>query len=471
MLATRLFEGSGWRSLRLAADGVLLLLAPLAADIGAPEGLGPDGRTLIWFFPPMVIVGLAVAKLYSGRTQARIVDGLGLIVAVTALAAVLLIAGAAFVDPDSDPARLIARVWLYGTLLLIGGRLLLNYAQRRARTTRLVATPTLIIGAGYVGSLVELRLSTQPHLGLDPVGYLDPDPPPPEFAPDRKAPVLGGPDDFEEAIEQTGARHVVFSFMAGPDHELIPLIRRCEHLGLQVSFVPRFFESVNVRLALEHLGGLPLFGLRPLNPKGWQFAIKHTLDRGAAALLLLFLCPVLALLALATRIGSPGPVLFRQLRVGRDGREFEMLKFRSMRLAAPDGPPLPSNVTALPTDVGPGGVEGDDRRTMVGTLLRRTSLDELPQLLNVLRGDMSLVGPRPERPEFVEVFGTSIARYDDRHRVRSGITGWSQVNGLRGKTSLRDRVEWDNYYIENWSLSLDLKILLMTVSAVFYRAE
>ena len=119
----------------------------------------------------------------------------------------------------------------------------------------------------------------------------------------------------------------------------------------------------------------------------------------------------------------------------------------------------------------PGGVEGDDRRTWVGTLMRSTSLDELPQLVNVLRGDMSLVGPRPERPEFVELFGSRIDRYEDRHRVKSGVTGWAQVHGLRGKTSLRDRVEWDNYYIENWSLGLDFKILVMTVAAILQRAE
>ena len=470
-LASRLFNGRGWKWLRLSVDSALLLLAPIAADIGAPDDIGPDGRTLIWLFPPMAIAGLALARMYSPRTQAKLIDGLGLIVAVTSLAAVSLIAGAAYVDPDSDPAPLIARTWLYGTALLIGGRLLLGYAQRHGRATRLVTTPTLIVGAGYVGALVELRLNTQPQLGLEPVGYLDADPPPAELAPDRQAPVLGGPDDIEEVIRRTGAKHVVFSFMSGPDRDLIPLMRRCEVLGLQVSFVPRFFEQVNVHLALEHLGGLPLFGLRPIDPKGWQFAIKHALDRAAASLMLFFLSPLLLALALATRISSPGPVLFKQLRVGRDGREFEMLKFRSMRLAPPEEQTLPGNVTQLPTDVGPGGVEGDDRRTAVGTLLRRTSLDELPQLMNVVRGDMSLVGPRPERPEFVEAFGMRIARYDDRHRVKSGITGWAQVNGLRGKTSLRDRVEWDNYYIENWSLSLDLKILLMTLSAVFYRAE
>jgi exopolysaccharide biosynthesis polyprenyl glycosylphosphotransferase len=258
----------------------------------------------------------------------------------------------------------------------------------------------------------------------------------------------------------------VLSFSTAPDRTLIPLVRECEALGLEVSLVPRLFESVNVHVALEHLGGLPLFGLRSIDPKGWQFAIKHVFDRAAAASLLLVSAPLLAVLAVAVKASSPGPVLFRQRRIGRDGREFQMLKFRSMRMpeeraAAPEPAP----------DTGPGGVEGEDRRTGVGSFMRRSSMDELPQLLNVLRGEMSLVGPRPERPEFVNLFGSRIERYRDRHRVKSGITGWAQVNGLRGKTSLRDRVEWDNYYIENWSLWLDVRILLRTLSALFQRAE
>jgi lipopolysaccharide/colanic/teichoic acid biosynthesis glycosyltransferase len=155
------------------------------------------------------------------------------------------------------------------------------------------------------------------------------------------------------------------------------------------------------------------------------------------------------------------PIFFRQPRFGLDGREFEMLKFRSMR-----APLEPLVLPDLPADTAPGGIEGDDRRTRFGTFLRRTSLDELPQLLNVLRGDMSLVGPRPERPDFARLFERNVYRYGDRHRVKSGITGWAQVHGLRGKTSLSDRVEWDNFYIENWSLWLDVKILLMTVCAV-----
>jgi exopolysaccharide biosynthesis polyprenyl glycosylphosphotransferase len=231
--------------------------------------------------------------------------------------------------------------------------------------------------------------------------------------------------------------------------------------------VPRLFENINVHVGLEHIGGLPLYGLRSIDPKGWQFAVKHVIDRVGAVAFAIVLSPVLLALAIAVKLSSPGPVIFRQLRVGRDGREFEILKFRSMT--------EPEAGSRSPTlsgeDVGPGGAEDSYRVTRVGEFLRRHSVDELPQLWNVLRGEMSLVGPRPERPEFTQVFGEQIYRYKERQKVKSGMTGWAQVHGLRGNTSLRDRVEWDNYYIQNWSLWLDLVILLTTISVVLRRGE
>ena len=242
-------------------------------------------------------------------------------------------------------------------------------------------------------------------------------------------------------------------------------MRTCESLGLEISVVPRLFDSVNDRFRYETLGGMPLLGLRATNTRGRYFALKHLIDRVSAAFLLFVGAPLLALIALAVRIESPGPVLFRQRRVGRDGHAFDLLKFRSMAPPRADADFRPSAGSA------PGGIEGEDRRTRVGRFLRRSSLDELPQLINVLRGNMSLVGPRPERPEFVELFNRDIDRYEDRLRVKSGITGWAQVHGLRGQTSLADRVEWDNFYIEHWSLSFDLKILALTVVAVFRAAE
>jgi exopolysaccharide biosynthesis polyprenyl glycosylphosphotransferase len=469
----RLFSGRGWTAFRLAVDTTALLLGNAAAIVGAPAAHAEtEARYLIWLLPPLVIALLAVERMYRDTIQLRLIDGVGQVIAATSLGAVSLIAAAALLDPGSAAGPSLARAWLFGTAYLVGGRLLLGWAQRRARANGLVTKPTLIVGAGLVGAHVERRLRSQPELGLTPVGYLDADPPPADMVPDRQAPVLGAPADLGRVAAASGAQHVVLGFSTAPDRLLIPLVRECELRGLEVSLVPRLFDSVNLRVRLEHLGGLPLFGLHSIDPKGWSFAVKHAFDRTVAAALLLVLSPLLLSLALATRLSSPGPVLFRQRRIGRDGREFEMLKFRSMRIEeAPAPEARAGNVVALRGDLGPGGPEGPDRRTRVGTLMRRSSLDELPQLINVLRGEMSLVGPRPERPEFVDMFGTRIARYDDRHRVKSGITGWAQVNRLRGKTSLRDRVEWDNYYIENWSLWLDLKILLMTLAAFVHRAE
>ncbi|HEX6652223.1 MAG TPA: sugar transferase [Thermoleophilaceae bacterium] len=470
-----LFQGPGWTAFRAAVDVSALILGNVAALLGAKAAdTGTDGEHLIWLFPILVCGLLAAWGLYKDTVQMRIVDGVGQVLAATSLAAILLIAGAALFEPGSQPAPLLARAWLFGALYLSAARMLLAWAHRRARATRLIAKPTLIVGAGQIGGRVERRLMGQPELGLLPVGYLDSDPPPAHMVPDRAAPVLGGTEDLGEVARETGAQHVVLGFSAAPDHHLIPLVRECEVRGLEVSLVPRLFESINERVALEHLGGLPLFGLHSINPKGWQFTIKHVLDALCAAILLVALAPLLLTIAAAVKLSSPGPVLFRQRRIGRDGQDFEMLKFRSMR-SEDEGDREASeaftNLYMLRRDLGPGGVEGSDRRTRFGTFLRRSGLDELPQLINVVRGEMSFVGPRPERPEFVDVFGSGIERYADRHRVKSGITGWAQVNGLRGKTSLRDRVEWDNYYIENWSLSLDLKILLMTITAAFDRAE
>jgi exopolysaccharide biosynthesis polyprenyl glycosylphosphotransferase len=459
-----LFHGSGWLALRIGTDALLLLLGTVAAIVGAPESVSDDGRALLWLFPPLTIALLAAGGLYRDHIQVRLIDGLGKVLGAAALATVTLIAAAAVFEPASDPAPLLARAWLLASAYLAGGRLLLAWTQRHARATRLIAKPTLIVGAGQIGAHVERRLEAQPELGLAPVGYLDSDPPPDSMVPDRRAPVLGAPSDLRRVATEIEVAHVVLGFSAAPDRLLVPLVRDCEALGLEVSMVPRLFESVNVRIALEHLGGLPLFGLRTIDPKGWQFTVKHVLDRVAAAMLLLILAPVMIALAAAVRAGSPGPVLFSQRRIGRDGRDFRILKFRTMHGDPDDREPSPGLLEPA-ADVGPGGVEGADRRTRFGAFMRRTSLDELPQLFNVLKGDMSLVGPRPERPEFVDLFGEHISRYDDRHRVKSGITGWAQVNGLRGRTSLRDRVEWDNYYIENWSLGLDLKILIMTLSA------
>jgi exopolysaccharide biosynthesis polyprenyl glycosylphosphotransferase len=466
-----LFQGVGWTITRCTLDATLLVMGNVAALVGASAAQATlESQALIWLLPPVVILLLALRGLYGDRIQVRLFDGLGSVVAATSLAAISVIAAAALFNPGVDSAALVTRAWLLGTAYLVAGRTLLAWAQRRARATRLVSKPTLIIGAGRIGARIERRLLEQPELGLLPVGYLDADPPPSAMVPEREGPVLATPAELTRVADETGAKHVVVGFSSAPDSQLLPLVRQCEERAIEISLVPRFFDNVNSKVGLEHLGGLPLLGLRSIDTRGWEFAVKHILDRLTAAVLLVALAPLLLAAAVAVKLGSPGPVLFRQRRIGRDGRTFEILKFRSMELQELEAEAHP-DVIPLHPDTAPGGIEGADRRTRIGAFLRRSSVDELPQLINVVKGNMSLVGPRPERPEFVEMFGTRVYRYDDRHRVKSGITGWAQVNGLRGRTSLSDRVEWDNWYIQNWSLWLDIRILFMTIAAVFRHAE
>ena len=285
-------------------------------------------------------------------------------------------------------------------------------------------------------------------------------------------PVLGASWDLERVVEEHGVQQVIVCFSTAPDDVLLRLFRRCEELGVTVSFVPRLFEKVTTSLDIDYLGGIPLITARAPRPRGFQFAIKYALDRIIALVAIAIVSPVLIAGALAVWISSGRPIFFRQLRVGRDGTAFEMLKLRTMRGDASCGE---ADADWALKQLASGSAEApkglvavdEDRQTRVGAILRGTSIDELTQLFNVLAGHMSLIGPRPERTHYVNLFEQSVYRYGDRHRVKSGITGWAQVNGLRGKTSLADRVEWDNYYIENWSLWLDLKIALRTAVAVF----
>ena len=467
-----LLQGRGWTVTSVCVDALMLFLAVAAALLGADEAGVRADSSAIWAFPPLVIGLLALRGMYRSKLRVQMLDEAGHVVGATSVAAMVIIAVSALTTEAGQHAELLARVWLFGMVYVGGSRIVLGLTQRRARVERLIGKPTLIVGAGRVGAQVERRLEEQPELGLRPVGYVDASPPSQELVPGRRAPVLGGTGDLSQVVAETGAEHVVLAFLSsrGSDATLVPLVRQCDELGLEVSLVPRLWESMNIRAALEHIGGMPLFRLHTVKPKGWQFVAKHALDRLMAAALILLLSPLLAGVTLAVRLSSPGPIFFRQRRIGRDGRPFDLLKFRSMRIAEDPGPAGSPSVL-LPEDTAPGGVEGADRRTPIGRFIRRSSIDELPQLFNVLLGEMSIVGPRPERPEFVELFERRIDRYDDRHRVKSGITGWAQVHGLRGKTSLSDRIEWDNYYIENWSLWLDVKILLMTVTAVLASAE
>lgn len=467
-------EGAGWGVVRPLVDLLFLCVAVVVSLGGLHNTFHVSSvRAPLLAMPPLVMVLFYLRGLYKVRLRALVLDGVVPVLSAVSVAAMAVAVLGMSLNSQVPNQTDWVRGWLFALLGVGIGRIGLAIAQRVARARRLVGKPVLIMGAGVVGAQVARRLESHPEYGLVPVGFLDEDPRSVAEVGGRDVPVLGTVEDLDQTVQRTNVKNLIVAFSSVADARVSRLIQRCQELGVEVSVVPRMFDTINNRVRYDTVGGLPLLSFTTVDPDGLQFAIKHALDRVLAFALLVVLSPVILGAAIAVRLSSPGPALFRQRRVGRDGKVFSLYKFRSMRLMPDDG--SQENVSAidflLAGDVAPGGVEGADRRTAVGRFLRGTSLDELPQLFNVLRGDMSLVGPRPERPEFVELFGQDIIRYGDRHRVKSGITGWAQVHGLRGQTSVAERVEWDNYYIAHWSLGLDIKVLALTFVALFRNAE
>lgn len=440
-------------------------------------GLPNDDRNILlisWVFVPILVVVLATRSMYRRRLNRSFLDDLEPVettVAISALATLTLImvlvpplAAGQVVGQHIRPSDIVVRIWICAAVVVPVARLLRSVAQRYLRRRYRFGSGALVIGSGPVAHQLVTRMRQFADYGLHPVGLLDERRPP--DADSLDIPYLGTLEDLQVAVHATGATELIVAPSTASDEQLARTAHLAQTLGLRVRAVPRLMDAVGRGTWVEHLGGIPLLVLCRVDPKGWQFAIKHTVGWLLTAVGFMAISPLFLTLALLVAISSPGPVFFRQKRVGRDGKVFDCLKFRSMRIPEP-------NRAAFDLKEGsaPGGVEGEDRRTWIGKIMRKTSLDELPQLLNVLRGEMALVGPRPERPEFVELFEMQVRRYGERHRVRAGITGWAQVHGLRGQTSIADRAEFDNYYIENWSLLLDFKILILTVLAVLRPAE
>jgi exopolysaccharide biosynthesis polyprenyl glycosylphosphotransferase len=451
-----------WTTLHVVADSTMTLLGAVAAEYGSRRaGVTPLPVSWILAFALVFLSLLAFRGMYRLRLQTSLLDDSRAVLIALTVTTTVVLSLQLLVTGKTSGASLV-REWAFVGVYVLTGRIALHWSALNARRSGKLMRPTLIVGRGRVGTLIAERLLARPELGLQPVAFLDKEP---LVQPDDRLdiPVVGASWDLERVIEEYGVEQIIVAFSTAPDEVLLRLLRRAEDRGVAIAFVPRFFERVPERVDVEHLGGLSLLVPQPVRTRGWRLAAKYAVDRVVAALVLLLSLPVFLAAALAVRVTMGRPVFFRQTRVGRDGKPFEMLKFRSMRTSGPED----AIAFVLPEDVGPGGIEGVDRRTGLGRFLRDSNVDELPQMLNVLRGQMSLIGPRPERPEFVDRFSQNVYRYGERHRVKAGITGWAQVQGLRGRTSIADRAEWDNYYIENYSLWFDVKIFLLTLGAVF----
>ena len=435
----------------------LLVAGDLVACLAAFAVGGYRESTLV--FAVVFLALLTLGGLHRSRLSLSLLDDLPVLLGRwLAAVAVTLLSQAAFnevrLDAEVVDWTLVARAGLTGAVAL-GLRAVSYTVVRRLRRDRRVAHRTLVLGAGQVGAQIAELLATHPEYGLLPVGILDSDP---LVAPDRLAvPLVGGTDELQQVLRDEDIRNVVVAFGSQRESTMVELIRTCDRMDCEIFLVPRLFEVHHTFAEMDAVWGLPLVRLRRAAHRSPGWRIKRAVDVTFAGTALVLLSPVLLAVAAAVRLeGGPG-VLFRQERIGADGRRFELLKFRSLR-------PVDETESATRWNVA-----HDDRLGPVGRVLRTTSVDELPQLLNILRGEMSLVGPRPERPHFVARFQEAYPHYVARHRVPSGLTGWAQVHGLRGDTSIAERARFDNYYIENWSLWLDAKILLRTAATVVRR--
>jgi exopolysaccharide biosynthesis polyprenyl glycosylphosphotransferase len=393
---------------------------------------------------------------YRPRLNASALDLLPKLIASPLLAAAIVAVWSGITGPDMTHARETMLAGLLFAGLLCVERPLCAVVVKRARKSRTVAHRTLVIGAGQVGRQITLRLLETAEFGLFPVAVWDVDP---LYVSDEfgGVPLIRNMTNLAELISVAGAKVVIIAFSGHSESEMVGIVQTCDRMDCEIFVIPRLFELHQHDADMEELWGIPLARLRRPAFRSPTWRLKRLLDIAVATLLFVPLAPIFAMVALAVRLeGGPG-IIFRQKRVGLDGRTFDLMKFRSMR---------PVNEAESQTNW---NVAHDARVGPVGKFIRRTAIDELPQLWNILRGDMTLVGPRPERPFYVEKFAEQFPRYLARNRVPAGLTGWAQIHGLRGDTSIADRVTFDNYYIQNWSLWLDVRILLRTVLSVLRR--
>ncbi len=419
----------------------------------------PDAATYYKLFPLIAVLWPIVYYfhgLYSVRRhRSRIEEGFAVLVA-TGLATLLLTGIATFYRGFSY-SRMVLLLFFCGDVLLVfAGRTAIRRYLEEAWRHGFGVRHVLVVGAGRLGRAVIDKLAEHPEAGLRAVALLDDDPQRlgEQY---RGIPVAGPTSQAAALVEELGVDTVFLALPLEAHRAMLAVLKEVGRTVADVRVVPDLLQHITFRAGVEDLDGLPVVHLTQVPLSGWMSLVKRTLDLFVSGAALAALSPLFAAIALAIRREDGGPVFYRQRRMGLDGRPFEILKFRSMVPGAED--------ESGPTWASP----EDPRRTRVGRFLRRWNLDELPQLVNVLRGEMSLVGPRPERPEFVREFKETFPQYMLRHRVRAGMTGWAQVHGWRGNTSLTKRIEYDLYYIENWTLSLDVKILWMTLRHGFAR--
>ncbi|HRV92090.1 MAG TPA: undecaprenyl-phosphate glucose phosphotransferase [Anaerolineae bacterium] len=401
-----------------------------------------------------VLIVFFFYRLYHRQRSLSLVDQFYLIFGAASVGTIIAIAFISFFFKNQldYPRLMIIYTWMLTILLTSLGRAVLSRVEAFLRARGWGEERVLIVGTGEVGRIVQQKIRRTPQLGYRVIGFIDDNP---KAKAIQNTPVLGTTDDISDLIGSHKINEVIIAMQEVTHQEILKIVGECDPGRVAVKVFPDVFQIIASEVTIGDLGGLPMLSVRDTALHGWQLVVKRVIDIIGSAAGLVILSPLMLLLAILIKLESAGPVFYTQERMGLDGKRFMMLKFRSMR-------------TDAEKETGPVWTTANDtRRTRLGTFLRKVSIDEFPQFINVFLGEMSLVGPRPERPIFVEQFKRSIPRYMDRHREKAGITGWAQINGLRGDTSIIERTKYDLWYIENWSLTLDFRIIIRTILQLF----
>ncbi|HET7617381.1 MAG TPA: undecaprenyl-phosphate glucose phosphotransferase [Vicinamibacterales bacterium] len=443
---------------------LLAYLVRFQSGLPVPKGYPPFEQYLriAPFIGILVPIAFQIQGLYRLRRGRSRVDDFFAVFVGTILSVVLGIVGTlyfqAYYVPDVLKSRGVYEVsqgvWaaflVINVALSYGSRELVRELLERRWRAGIGLKRVLIAGAGDLGRVVADKVLEHRELGFSVVGFID-DRAIGDHIGYRGIPLLGTLVEADDIIRRERIDHLYVALPLEEHVKMLSLVETTNREGVDVHVVPDLLQFIALRARLENLDGVPIISLNDVPLRGFNSVLKRMLDVAISAAALAALAIPFAIVALLIRKTSRGPVFYKQERMGLDGKAFDVYKFRSMYEGAED-------------ETGPIWARDEDPRcTPVGLWLRRFDLDELPQFWNVFKGDMSIVGPRPERPYFVEQFKHRIPQYMLRHKVKAGITGWAQVNGWRGNTSLEKRIEFDLYYIENWSVALDLKIMWLTV--------
>jgi Undecaprenyl-phosphate glucose phosphotransferase len=418
---------------------------------GAATYLGMFGVTVA-----TMLLTFYFSRLYSLKRGASRVDEFYKIAAAISIGTVLALAtNSVLLGDDFIYSRQVLLIgWFLAIVFVTVLRLVYSFIIGELRKHGLDRARVLVVGAGPTAAIVVDRLDRHRTIGYEVVGVVENTYDERRFESSvGRAPVLGSISRLPRIVRKHKVDEVIVALSGASDQQLREVIKLVQDESVSVKIYPDAFQLMTQHeVSVAELSGLPLLSVKDVALRGWNRKVKRAFDIVFSASVLILTAPLLLILAVLVKLTSPGPVFFIQTRVGLDGTPFQLVKFRTMRVAGNDG----ANGKAAWT------VENDPRRTRFGSFLRRFSLDELPQFYNVLIGEMSVVGPRPEQPEYVKEFATQIPEYLRRHREKAGITGWAQVNGLRGDSSIEVRTALDLYYVENWSLLFDLKIIVRT---------